>query len=270
MNEEYAPIQLAPAIEKHLVRVPYDGASPFAGRLFRIPAWNTWSMEQRVAFIRAFQEDVARDPAIALKATRILRDAGVSVRDYRGVWAALLKWVQTHIRFTPEQQEKVQSAHATLTLGHGDCDDMSGLLFALGASLRMPARFALTGRNARGERVCWVEGSGPCPKDVTYQHILVYAMYPPYRPTHGEFAESTLDVPLGWHPLRDPPPADRADLGADDATLPAKAAKIAKALPATAAKGIRALPWPMIAGTVVASVLSFLVTQRLLGRGRRR
>lgn len=271
-NEEYAPIQLDPAVEKYLVRVPYEGSSPFAGRVYRIPEWNNWSMEQRIAFMRRFGEDTARDPAISLKATRILRDAGVSVRDYKGAWAALLKWVQGNIRFTPEQREKLQSAQATLTLGHGDCDDCCLCLFSLAASLRLDSRFVLTGRNARGERIRWVEGTGPAPKDTSFSHVFLYAMWPPFRPTHGAFAEPTLDVSLGWDSMKDPPPADRADLGGEnEATLPARTLKLAKGLPAVASRGIRALPWTMIAGTVVASVISFLVTQRLLARsGKRR
>lgn len=259
-NEEYAPFELKPELLRELVRVEYDAASPFAGRVFRLPGWTHWSMERRIAFMRLFGEHTARDPAIALKATRILRDAGVSIRDYRAAWSALLLWVQQNIRFTGEQRERLQSPQATLTLKMGDCDDMALLLFALGASIRLDSRFVLSGAGPKG-RARWIEGVGACPTDVNWTHVFLLVGWPPFAPTQWEFAEPTLDVRLGWDSMKEPIPRGRADMG--DA---------AETLPVRATRAVKALPWTTIAGTVIGSVISFIVTRqiaRALERRRR-
>lgn len=120
-QESFAPIELDPKVSKHLRRVEYEGDSPLKGRLHEIQGWDKWTMERRIAFLRSFVEDTARDPAIAEKATQIVREAGVKLRDHQGEWAALLKWVQQNIRFTAEPKERIQSPQYTLTKRYGDC-----------------------------------------------------------------------------------------------------------------------------------------------------
>lgn len=103
-------------------RVRYEGDSPLAGRVYRIPQWDRWSYPQKTSFLRAFIEDTSRDPAIATKAMTILRAAGVQVRDARGAWAAILRWVQQNISYQNEPKERFQSPQYTLsTGGPADC-----------------------------------------------------------------------------------------------------------------------------------------------------
>lgn len=257
-GEVYAEIELDPAVRAHLQPVPYAGDSPLSGRIFRIPAWDNWSMEQRIAFLRSFVEDKSRDPMIAAKAVRIIRSAGVPLRDHQGEWAALLKWVQTHVRFTAEPKERLQSPQYTLSVMMGDCDDLGIVLASLAHSIRLPFRFALLGRTKDGKRIRWIEGTGPVSPGVNWHHIYVYAGTPPFRPTKWFAAEPTLDVPLGHDPLTDGVPKGRSDLGAVDTALQRRG------------RGLGAFPWRFAVVSVVGSVLSYLAVKRLGGHSRSR
>lgn len=198
--EPFAPIELDASITSKLRPIKYDGASPFAGRLHEIVGWDTWPMEKRVAFLRDIVEDTSKDPAIVKKATSILTEAGVAVRDHRAAWGALLKWVQTNIRYENEWGERVQSPQYTLShpQAGADCDDLAVLLAALGNSLRLPWKFTLSGRSHVGEKIRWVEGEGRCPRNADWSHIYLCVGWPPFRPTQWVFAEPTLKVALGW------------------------------------------------------------------------
>lgn len=262
-GERYAPIELAPDIRKHLEPVQYEGDSPLAGRVSRVVDWDKWSMQQRIAFLRSFVEDTARDPMIAQKAVSIIRQAGVQHRDYRAEWAALLKWVQQNVRFMAEPAERLQSPQYTLsTLGPADCDDMAILLAALGHSIRLPFRFVLSGRDARRNRHRWVEGVGRPPRGVNWTHIFVQAQWPPFRPTAAAWAEPTLDVELGWDFTRDPIPKDRGDIGeATEAVAAGKTNLQVLKEEGKILKAVKKLPWLTILGTVIGSALSFVLIQ---------
>lgn len=261
-GRRYAEIELSDELKAHCKPVQYDGDSPLAGRVFTVPAWDNWDMVQRLAFMREFACDKARDPAIAEKSNEIVRAAGVPVGDYKGEWAALLKWVQRNIRFTAEPNERIQSPQYTLTQKFGDCDDCAILLAALAHARRLPFRYVLSGRDDGDRRIRWIEGNGK-PPAASWTHIYALAQWPPFRPTHSAFAEPTLDVPLGWDSLRDPPPKSRVDMGADEpepADVPSVVSKqlaILKKTQAIAAK----LPWYTIAGSVVGTVLSYAIVQ---------
>ena len=217
-------------------------------------------MEQRLAFLRSFVQDTARDPAIARKAIQIIREARVPLRDHRAEWAALLRWVQRNVRFTAEPNERVQSAQYTLTERYGDCDDLHILLATLGHSIRLPFRFCLSGKDVKGKRIRWVEGTSAAPKGVNWSHIFLLSQWPPFRPTESAWAEATLDVPLGWDSMRDRIPPGRADLGAVTQSETA----LTK-LRAHAAK----IPWYSVAGTIVGGLASALLLRAILG-GRKR
>lgn len=253
--ETFAPIELDPKVTRHLRRVEYEGASPLAGRVHQITDWEKWSMERRIAFLRAFVEDTSRDPAIVEKANEIIRSAGVQLRDHRAEWAALLKWVQQNIRFMAESKERIQSPQYTLTQKMGDCDDLALTLAALGYSMRLPFKFVLSGRDKRGERVRWVEGSGK-PPVAAWTHIYVQAQWPPFRPTASAWAEPTLDVPLGWDSVSGGQVRGRADLGEGEAP-PATTKQTLQQL-------VQRLPWVTIGGSVVGSVLSAVVVSMIV------
>lgn len=396
----YAEIELSDELKQQVVPVKYDGDSPLAGRVFTVPAWKDWSMSQRMAFLRTFVEDKARDPMIAEKANDIVREANVREGNHQGEWAALLKWVQRNVRMTAEPEERIQSPQYTLTQLFGDClpadtrllleggsririadlvagqriwghagwttvlsvwptgekrvttiyldngrsfqaseshrvflgdnaeteetvanlrvgdgltagqgapnqaegpltlaithinreagsapcfdlttadsyvylpdcgtvvhncDDKGVLLAALAHSRRLPYRFTLSGREPGGRRIRWIEGEGPAPM-ASWTHIYVLAQWPPFRPTRRAFAEPTLDVPLGWDSLKDPPPKNRADMGAEEEEKPADGGVVKKQLAILAkTQAIAAkLPWITIAGSVLGTVLSYVVVQ---------
>jgi transglutaminase-like putative cysteine protease len=239
-------------------RVRYEGDSPLAGRVYRIPQWDRWSYPQKTAFLRAFIEDTSRDPAIATKAMTILRAAGVQERDARGAWAAILKWVQQNISYQNEPKERFQSPQYTLsTGGPADCDDKTLLTAALGNSIRLPWKIVLSGRDGRGEKARWVEGT-PVPAGFDATHIFLQVGGPPFRPRWWTWAEPSLDVPLGWDMMRDQIPANRPDIGAVE--QPATTSGRALAL-------VKKVPWPFVAASVIGSVLSFYIL-RSVKRGR--
>lgn len=211
-GEYFAPIELSDTVKRFLEPVEYDGVSPLKGRLNRVVNWDRMTMEQRVAFIRLFTEDTARDPAIAQKAIEIIRAAHVPLRDHEGEWAALLKYVQTTCRFTAEPGERLASVQHTLSVKFGDCDDLAIALASLAHSIRLPFKFCLSGRNRKGEKIRWIEGVGSCPRGVAWSHIFLLAGWPSFTPKTWAFAEPTLDVRLGWDLLTETIPKGRTDL----------------------------------------------------------
>lgn len=282
-GERYAPIELSPDVKQHLKPVAYDGQSPMRGRVHVIEGWEDWPMDRKIAFIRSFVEDTSRDPAIARKANAIARAANVPQRDHRGTWAALLKWVQRNIRFTAEPNERIQSPQYTLTERHGDCDDLGVALAGLAHSIRLPFKFVLSGRDAKGNRVRWVEGEGKCPQ-ANWSHIYLQAQWPPFRPNRHAWAEPTLDVPLGFDPLKYKGKS-RADLsgtalsrwgtGDDDVEAAAAAAEGASIFETYAIlKAVKKVPWYTVgasaAGSLLAAALWWAARKDLDRRGPRR
>jgi transglutaminase-like putative cysteine protease len=274
-KESFAPIELAPEVQRHLKRVNYEGESPLQGRVNTIEGWEQWDMAQRLAFLRAFVKDTARDPAIAAKAANIVRMAGDGSRDHQAQWAALLKWVQRNILYVNEPNERIQSPQYTLTEKMGDCDDLGIALAALGESIRLPWRFVITGRSNRGQRVRYVDGTGPVPQNVVWTHIYLVVGWPPFQPTKWVFAEPTLDVPLGWDTIAGRKVQGRADmagreLGGSAIAMGAPESKAAAALEeAEKDSGLwnavqTKINWWQVAGVVSASVLSAVVVKGLV------
>lgn len=125
---QLAPIELSAEVRKHLETVD-AGGGPNQGRLWRIKGWERMTMPQRLAFLRLYVEDVARDPAIAELAGKIVMAAGAASRDHAAQWKALLKWVQTHIYYANEPKEQFRSPQYSIsTGGPADCLPASTLL----------------------------------------------------------------------------------------------------------------------------------------------
>lgn len=284
--EVFAPIALDPAVAKHLKEVKYNGDSPLAGRVNEVVDWKKWSMERRIAFLRAFVQDTARDPAIVAKAAAIMNASGAGSRDHKAQWAALLAYVQpdgaSGMRYANERDERFQSPQYTLTCKVGDCDDAAILLAALGDSHRLPWRFVISGRRTDGKKVMWIEGAGAVPRGVQWTHIFLQVGGPPFRPTWWLFAEPTLRVPLGWDCVSGTAPAGRSDLaGADVGTAlgdaSASPSPASSSATSSASGGLsratefaRKLPWGQVVAGTLTSVLSFYLTKQLLRERRRR
>lgn len=279
--EHYAPIELSHKVLRHLERIEYEGKSEYAGRVFRVKPWSRWPMAERLVFLRDLVQDTARDPAIVRKSMAVIKASGAQASDHKAQWAALLTWVQRHIFYVNERDERFQSPQYTLTERMGDCDDMAIVLAALGDAIRLPWRFVISGRDKSGALVVYVEGTGPVPSNVKWTHIYVQVGGPPFKPKWWTFAEPTLSVPLGWSVATQDGGAveGRADLSG---ALAASPSTWSSATPT--ASGEVALPdraralvrqhGPKVAVSVVSSLLSLLVANlvlRALGkRGKKR
>ena len=278
----YSPLEMAPKLRAQLRPLGQDRETALTGRQFIITEWERWSMNKRLAFLHELTDDWCRDPALAALTVKILRNSGAIVRDYRAQWAALLAWVQDPANFyyVNEPNERIQSPQHSINTGTGDCDDAAILLAALGASIRLPFRFVISGINQRGEKVRWIEGVGPVPPGVQWSHIYVCVGWPPFNPAAWEFAEPTLSVPLGWDVVSAPKDGNgRVRLPEMEAKpsrllagtvgmIESDAPRPAPALPAAPRRPVRdfaaAIPWPQVGATVIAGILSYVVTQQVI------
>lgn len=285
----FSPLEMAPRLRAQLRPLGQDRETALTGRQFIITEWERWPMNKRLAFLHDLTDDWCRDPALAALAVTIMRNSGAIVRDYRAQWAALLAWVQDpqNFYYVNEPSERIQSPQHSINTGTGDCDDAAILLAALGASIRLPFRFVISGVNGKGEKVRWIEGVGPVPPGVQWSHIYVVVGFPPFNPSAWEWAEPTLPgVPLGWDVVD--APKDRngrvrlpemeakpsrllsGPLGMIESTgrqTSPDAPKPAPAPPAPVAKWrafAASIPLPQVAATVIAGVLSYVLTQQVI------
>lgn len=162
---------------------------------YHLANWDKMPHTERMKFLRKSAEQRAMDPRLRDLAARIL--LSVEQRQYERQAAAILQWVQQHIRYLNEPNEILQDPLVTLQKGYGDCDDMALLLACLYEAVRLPWRFVLSGR-LKGASTRWVEGT-PFPSGMVPGHIYVVVGWPPFRPTTWRFAEPTVKGrPLGW------------------------------------------------------------------------
>jgi len=172
------------------------GTTPQAPKTWRINDWSQKNQAQRMAFLRQVSSYAGQNPEIATLCVHIFRTNRVKPRDYKGQAKALLKWVQTHIYYVNEPNERLQEPTYTLRVRYGDCDDMALLLGAMCESVNLPYRYVLAGRcNGRIDR--WIEGTPM--KDGQWSHIYLIIGYPPFKPSQWVYAEPTLkSAKLGW------------------------------------------------------------------------
>lgn len=79
-----------------------------------------------------------------------------------------------------------------------NCDDMVLLLCSLFESIGLPWKYVLSGRNAQGQKVRYIEGE-TVPPGCTWTHIYCMVGTPPFGTNLWFFCEPTLQkVPLGW------------------------------------------------------------------------
>lgn len=79
-----------------------------------------------------------------------------------------------------------------------NCDDSAALICSLFESIRLPWRLVLSGKDANGQKVRYIEGT-KVPPDVRWAHIYAMVGAPPYTPNVWWFCEPTVvGVPLGW------------------------------------------------------------------------
>ena len=79
-----------------------------------------------------------------------------------------------------------------------NCDDQSLLLTCLFESVGLPWKFVLSGRDAQGNKVRYIEGE-KVPPGSKWSHIYCMVGTPPFQPSEWYFCETTVvGVPLGW------------------------------------------------------------------------
>ncbi len=196
-NRSIQPLPLPPALTRFMTPIDYGKGHPLQGRVYRIEKWHRWPIERQLAFLRAYTEHTAHDPALVDLAATICAEC--PPRDGQARWAKLLAWVQQKIRYENEPGERIQSPQYTLSREYGDCDDLSIVLAALGHALRLEWRWVIVGKDkASGRTVRFIERSGPVPGNVGWHHIYLTVGWPAFKPTGWAFAEPTLQVPLGW------------------------------------------------------------------------
>lgn len=88
-----------------------------------------------------------QQPRLRLLATRVLNHAHIRSKDHLEEAKKLYSFVIRRVRYQkdPVGLETVQSPTATLDIGAGDCDDLSGLLAGLAMAVGIPARLRVVG-----------------------------------------------------------------------------------------------------------------------------
>lgn len=182
------PLPGAPAVSTRAQRAPF-GLSPSdvsplrpdEPRSYHIARWDTMADTKKVQIIRKIAMGGGRDPEVRGFAVGILRAAGVEARDYPGQAAALLTWVQQNVYYANEAGEILQDAGYTIRRRLGDCDDAMILLASLYESVGLPWLIVLSGQDAKGQRVQWIEGgrypgffSGHAGVEMAHIYLTVY------------------------------------------------------------------------------------------------
>jgi len=98
-------------------------------------------MRQTLATMRRLVTEARQDVRIRQTALHVVFP--VAARNTAGEIAALLRYVQNEIRYTPDVLEVETLAHPVTTLQTraGDCDDFSTLLASLCETVGIPTRF---------------------------------------------------------------------------------------------------------------------------------
>lgn len=171
-------------------------------KVLHLPDWHKLSHDQRLVILRKIAQHRGRDPRIAKQAVKILREAGIRPRQYTKQAQALFKWVQDprNVYYANESGERLQDPIYTLKHKMGDCDDLSLLLTSLFESIRFSWKLLLIGVDkTTHKKVRYVEGSGPLPPNVEWNHIYCAVGVPPFKPKRWYLCEPTVEeVPLGW------------------------------------------------------------------------
>lgn len=173
------------------------GESRLDGQVIQIHGWHARSHASKLKALRELAVNYGGDPHMRwFVVNNILRPAGVQQRDYARQAAAILSYVQTHVYYTNEPDEQVQTPWRTLKVGTGDCDDSSLLLATFAESIRLPWRFVIGG-TLKGKPYRWIENTKGPARGAHFGHIYVILGWPPFSPKTWAIAESTARVPLG-------------------------------------------------------------------------
>ena len=169
-----------------------------APKVFDLPRFDGYQDPKKLDVLTRLSESYGRDPRLATLAVQIFRGANVQPRDYKGQAAALLKWVQTNIYYVNEPDERLQTPDYTLRVRYGDCDDMAILLYSLARSVRLPAKFVISGVDNAKQKRRYHYGDATFPRNVNWSHIYLAIGDRPYGAPAWIYAEPTLKVPFGW------------------------------------------------------------------------
>lgn len=134
---------------------------------------------QTLEIMKRLVRDGKRNPVIRQAALDII--SNVPQKNWVGEIRAIQQFVRDQIRYTKDilGVETVQTADATLDIGHGDCDDKSVLVASLLEAIGVPTRFKAVGFS---------------PGQIS--HVYVQAKIGP----KWIGVETTEPVDIGWEP----------------------------------------------------------------------
>lgn len=161
------------------------GAAAFTSYLGAIPEGDAGVKATLQIMVSVVRKTKATLPIVTLARTIV---KSCPAKDYVCEATALQQYVQRTIRYTRDinDVEQIQFPEQTLSMGTGDCDDMSILLAALAESVGFPSRFAAIGLSGQG-----------------FSHVLTQLMIPGSGWVSAEVipidANNTAAA-LGWYP----------------------------------------------------------------------
>lgn len=142
-----------------------------------------------IAAMHALVAEGVRDVRVANLAKSVLAD--LLRRDYRAEAEALLRWVQSNVRYTRDPStveglERVSHPIAVLQQGGADCDDLAVLYASLAASVGFAYAFRTIGDDET--------------RPDEFRHVYVVVEVPGRG---WAAADPSFEEKLGWEPARE-------------------------------------------------------------------
>ena len=148
----------------------------------KVEAISVSTLADRIRIIRDMITKAKADAKVRELAAGILHQARVTQKDWDGEVQAVFEWVKANIRYTRDTEglDTFTEPLKTVSLGVGDCDDMSILLASLLGSIGYPFKLKV------------VSMSG-----IDWDHIFPLVGMPPSAPKMWIPLDASIELPLG-------------------------------------------------------------------------
>jgi len=117
----------------------------------------------------------SKDPFIRGFTVQILKQARVPYSGELGQLMAVYNWVKRNIKYRKEEKDIIYSPKKTISMGFGDCEDVSAVLSSMLGSLNFPIKLKVTATRPG--------------KD--FNHVLVLAGTPKNKPRRWYILDAT-------------------------------------------------------------------------------